>query len=115
MLLEVKTTIWRSTGGQSSKSTVLDSWVYFHRIFRSGNPYIEHEYCSDVTGGHNYYLKVQIRGQASKSTVLDFLVSFYRIFESGNSYMALEYCSDVTGGHNCHLEVIIGGQLEVNH
>ena len=90
MSLEVKTTIWRSTGGQSSKSTVLDFWVYFHRIFRSGNPYIEQEYCSDVTGGHNYYLKVQIRGQTSKSTVLDFWVSFYRIFGSGNQNLELE-------------------------
>ena len=83
--------------------------MYFHRIFGSGNPYMAQEYCSDVTGGHNFYLKVQIRGQTSKSTVLDLWVSFHRIFGSGNPYMAQEYCSDVTGGYNCYIKVQIRG------
>ena len=68
----------------------MDLWVSFHRIFGSGNPYMAQEYCSDVTGGHNFYLKVQIRGQTSKSTVLDLWVSFHRIFGSGNPYIAQE-------------------------
>ena len=54
---------WRSTGGQTLKSTELDLWVSFYRFFVSGNPYLALEYCSDSTGGHNCCLEVKIRGQ----------------------------------------------------
>ena len=54
---------WRSTGGQSLKSTVLDLWVSFHRFLLFGNPNLALKYCSDVTGGHNCNLEVIIGGQ----------------------------------------------------
>merc|ERR1719391_1659910 len=48
---------WRSTGGQSLKSAVLDSWVSFHRFLALGNPNLAPKHCSDVTGGHNRHLE----------------------------------------------------------
>ena len=54
---------WRSTGGQSLKSTVLDLWVPFIGFFVSGNPNLALKYCSDVTGGHKCHLKVKTGGQ----------------------------------------------------
>ena len=50
---------WRSTGGQSLESTVMDLWVSFHRFLSFGNPNLALKYCSDVTGGH----KCQFKGQ----------------------------------------------------
>ena len=40
---------WRSTRGQSLKSTVLGLWVSFYRIFVLGNPNLALKYGSDVT------------------------------------------------------------------
>ena len=54
---------WRSTGGQSLKSTVLDLWVSFHRFLVLGNPNLALKYCSHVNGGHNYHLELIIGGQ----------------------------------------------------
>ena len=51
---------WRSTRGQSLKSTVLDLWVSLHRFFVLENPNLTLKYCSDVTGGHSCHLKVII-------------------------------------------------------
>ena len=58
---------WRSTGGQSLESTVMDLWVSFHRFFVSGNPNLALKYCSDVTGGHKCHLEVIIGGQLEVS------------------------------------------------
>ena len=54
---------WRSTGGQSLKSTVLDLWVSFQRFLVLGNPNLALKYCSDVTGSHNCHLELMIGGQ----------------------------------------------------
>ena len=54
---------WRSTGGQSLKSTVFDLWVYFHRFYVSENPNLALKFCSDVTGTHKCHLKVKTGGQ----------------------------------------------------
>ena len=54
---------WRSTGGQSLKSTVLDLWVSSHRFFVSENPNLALKYCSDITEGHKCNLKVKTGGQ----------------------------------------------------
>ena len=58
---------WRSTGGQSLKSTVLDLWVSFHRFLVLGNPNLALKYCSDVTGGNKCHLEVIIGGQLEVS------------------------------------------------
>ena len=54
---------WRSTGGQSLKSTVLDLWVSSQRFLVLGNPSLAQKYCSNVTEGHNCHLEVIIGGQ----------------------------------------------------
>ena len=53
---------WRSTGGQSLKSTVFDLWVSSHRFLFFGNSNLALKYCSDVTGGHNCHLEIIIGG-----------------------------------------------------
>ena len=96
MSLKVITANWRSSGGQTFKSTVLDLWVSFHSfVFVSGNPYLVLEYCSDVTEGHNLPFGGQnwrsTGGQTTKSTALHLLVSLYRIVVFKNPYLTLEY------------------------
>ena len=89
---------WRSIGGQILKSTVLDLWVSFHRIFGTGNPYMALEYCSDVIGGHNCHLKEKIGGQLEVKhlNLLNWTFGCLFIgFLSGIPYMASENCSDV--------------------
>ena len=106
---------WRSTGGQSLKSTVLDLWMSFYRFLVSGNPNLALKYCSDVTEGH----KCQFEGQNWRSIIENYCIGLKGVFSQvlvfGNPNLAVEYQSDVTEGHNCHLEVKIRGHLEVKH
>ena len=55
---------WKSTGGHSLKSSVLDLWGSFHRFFVSGNPNLALIYCSDVTVG----LLLDMDSQIQKNT-----------------------------------------------
>ena len=73
MSLEVITAIWRghywrSTGGKSLKSTVLDLWMSFYRFLVSGNPNLALKYCSDVTIGLLLDTDSQIQKKTYKKT-----------------------------------------------
>ena len=82
--LHLRNQNWRSTGGQSLKSTVLYLWVSFHRFFciwesKSGTMILLrcHWKSQLPFGGHN---QRSTGGQSFKSTVLDFWLSFHRFF-----------------------------------
>ena len=58
---------WRSTGGQSLKSTVLDLWVSFYRFLVLENPNLALKHCSDVTVGLLLDMDSQIQKKTMKT------------------------------------------------